>query len=240
MPMGRSPAVRKSTRTKGRGRKKRMSVLSSISNNMVRDAGGPFLKLQVFFILGLLLFSWSLIAARLPGRTDNEIKNYWNTHIKRKLLGRGIDPQTHRPVLSSSASTSSNPQKSVTVSPCPPNTQIFAMQTVRNEPVMTNNISFNSSVEENSNSSSVLSEELTPEINLELSIRPPQSHGQLKLEKQELKYQIFGQSVPPIATTSVCLCHSIRFEKGRSSCNCVSMTNVKADYMQRFYGSLTL
>ncbi|KAM0887582.1 hypothetical protein ACQ4PT_028916 [Festuca glaucescens] len=41
---------------------------------------------------------WSLIAARLPGRTDNEIKNYWNTHIRRKLLGKGIDPVTHRPV----------------------------------------------------------------------------------------------------------------------------------------------
>ncbi|KAF7824989.1 O-fucosyltransferase 9-like [Senna tora] len=41
---------------------------------------------------------WSLIAARLPGRTDNEIKNYWNTHIKRKLISRGINPQTHRPL----------------------------------------------------------------------------------------------------------------------------------------------
>ncbi|KAG6516736.1 hypothetical protein ZIOFF_027210 [Zingiber officinale] len=39
---------------------------------------------------------WSLIAAQLPGRTDNEIKNHWNTHIRRKLLGSGIDPQTHR------------------------------------------------------------------------------------------------------------------------------------------------
>ncbi|KAK3119447.1 hypothetical protein QOZ80_9AG0670700 [Eleusine coracana subsp. coracana] len=46
---------------------------------------------------------WSLIAGRLPGRTDNEIKNYWNTHIKRKLLARGIDPQTHRPINAAAA-----------------------------------------------------------------------------------------------------------------------------------------
>ncbi|XP_015581158.2 myb-related protein 308 [Ricinus communis] len=46
----------------------------------------------------LLGNKWSLIAGRLPGRTDNEIKNYWNTHIRRKLLSRGIDPSTHRPI----------------------------------------------------------------------------------------------------------------------------------------------
>ncbi|CAH9095305.1 unnamed protein product [Cuscuta epithymum] len=28
---------------------------------------------------------WSTIAARLPGRTDNEIKNVWHTHLKKKL-----------------------------------------------------------------------------------------------------------------------------------------------------------
>ncbi|XP_064940744.1 transcription factor MYB1-like isoform X1 [Musa acuminata AAA Group] len=27
---------------------------------------------------------WSLIAGRLPGRTDNEIKNYWNTYLGKK------------------------------------------------------------------------------------------------------------------------------------------------------------
>ncbi|KAL4325758.1 hypothetical protein GQ457_11G001710 [Hibiscus cannabinus] len=29
---------------------------------------------------------WSLIAGRLPGRTDNEIKNYWNTHLGKRLV----------------------------------------------------------------------------------------------------------------------------------------------------------
>ncbi|XP_074583694.1 MYB-like transcription factor ODO1 [Curcuma longa] len=41
---------------------------------------------------------WSKIAAMLPGRTDNEIKNLWNTHIKKKLVKMGIDPVTHRPL----------------------------------------------------------------------------------------------------------------------------------------------
>ncbi|KAK7826613.1 transcription repressor MYB5 [Quercus suber] len=42
---------------------------------------------------------WSLIAGRIPGRTDNEIKNYWNTHLSKKLISQGIDPRTHKPLV---------------------------------------------------------------------------------------------------------------------------------------------
>lgn len=41
---------------------------------------------------------WSLIAGRIPGRTDNEIKNYWNTCLSKKLISQGIDPRTHKPL----------------------------------------------------------------------------------------------------------------------------------------------
>ncbi|KAG0491951.1 hypothetical protein HPP92_005011 [Vanilla planifolia] len=50
---------------------------------------------------------WSKIASKLPGRTDNEIKNHWNTHIKKKLQKMGIDPVTHNPLPNQTAETPS-------------------------------------------------------------------------------------------------------------------------------------
>ncbi|MBA0601559.1 transcription factor MYB30 [Gossypium raimondii] len=31
---------------------------------------------------------WSAIAAQLPGRTDNEIKNHWHTHLKKRFMDK--------------------------------------------------------------------------------------------------------------------------------------------------------
>lgn len=58
------------------------------------------------------LYRWSLIAAQMPGRTDNDIKNHWNTRLKKKLCDMGIDPVTHKriaDVLKELAGTMAHP-----------------------------------------------------------------------------------------------------------------------------------
>ncbi|XWS47580.1 hypothetical protein CRYUN_Cryun14cG0164300 [Craigia yunnanensis] len=59
--------------------------------NFAQDEEDLIIKLHA-----LLGNRWSLIAGRLPGRTDNEVKNYWNSHINRKLIKMGIDPNNHK------------------------------------------------------------------------------------------------------------------------------------------------
>ncbi|XVE79642.1 hypothetical protein DITRI_Ditri14bG0074400 [Diplodiscus trichospermus] len=44
---------------------------------------------------------WSRIARKLPGRTDNEIKNYWRTHMRKKA-------QDKKRAMSSPSSSSSS------------------------------------------------------------------------------------------------------------------------------------
>ncbi|KAJ6430752.1 hypothetical protein OIU84_018295 [Salix udensis] len=69
---------------------------------------------------------WSLIAGRIPGRTDNEIKNYWNTHLSKKLISQGIDPRTHKPL---------NPQSSD--QPKPSSSKANHLQESLKEPIKT-------------------------------------------------------------------------------------------------------
>ncbi|KAM7260957.1 hypothetical protein ACFE04_026432 [Oxalis oulophora] len=103
----------------------------------------------------LLGNKWSLIAGNLPGRTDNEIKNYWNTHIRRKLISRGIEPSTHKPVNEATCTIKTN--SNVMLEDIPEEDQ-------------------KPSLNPNPNPNPIVKESYSDEINLELRISPPQGH----------------------------------------------------------------
>ncbi|XP_013610539.1 PREDICTED: myb-related protein 315-like [Brassica oleracea var. oleracea] len=62
---------------------------------------------------------WSKIASLFPGRTDNEIKNHWNTKIKKKMIHLGLNQAAHEPINSITSRTKpkqiTNPNMSSTI-----------------------------------------------------------------------------------------------------------------------------
>lgn len=82
------------------GKSCRLRWINYLRPDIKRGAFTPEDEKLVIQLHGILGNRWATIATQLPGRTDNEIKNLWNTHLRKRLISKGIDPQTHKPFSS--------------------------------------------------------------------------------------------------------------------------------------------
>ncbi|KAH0921851.1 hypothetical protein HID58_021869, partial [Brassica napus] len=54
---------------------------------------------------------WAAIAKKMENRTDNDIKNHWNSCLKKRLSKNGIDPMTHEPIINNLTVTTTNEEE---------------------------------------------------------------------------------------------------------------------------------
>ncbi|KAL3746979.1 hypothetical protein ACJRO7_015852 [Eucalyptus globulus] len=89
---GRWSKVCKATGLKRCGKSCRLRWLNYLRPDIKRGNISPEEEELISRLHRLLGNRWVLIAGRLPGRTDSEIKNYWNTTIKKKLVRENDNP----------------------------------------------------------------------------------------------------------------------------------------------------
>ncbi|XP_031106749.1 transcription factor MYB86-like [Ipomoea triloba] len=85
------------------GKSCRLRWINYLRPDLKRGLFSPEEEHIILVLHEVLGNKWAQIAAKLPGRTDNEIKNFWNSCLKKKLIKRGIDPNTHKPIMNTSS-----------------------------------------------------------------------------------------------------------------------------------------
>ncbi|KAI3796474.1 hypothetical protein L1987_39145 [Smallanthus sonchifolius] len=76
------------------GKSCRLRWINYLRPDLKRGAFSPQEQDLIIHLHSVLGNRWSQIAARLPGRTDNEIKNFWNSTIKKRLKTNKSDVST--------------------------------------------------------------------------------------------------------------------------------------------------
>ncbi|KAL1566257.1 transcription factor MYB35-like isoform X1 [Salvia divinorum] len=92
------------------------------------------LIIQLHSVLGS---RWSIIAQQLQEKTESDVKNLWNSKLKKKLSAMGIDPVTHKPfsqILADYGSVGAFPRGKATRHHPPPLEREFKGESVVTSP----------------------------------------------------------------------------------------------------------
>ncbi|KAK9067346.1 hypothetical protein SSX86_014672 [Deinandra increscens subsp. villosa] len=106
------------------GKSCRLRWINYLRPDLKRGALSEAEEKQIIELHARLGNRWSKIASHFPGRTDNEIKNHWNTGIKKKLKLLGVDSNADNRIMKDKKQHQASKNEQFNIASTNENTQV--------------------------------------------------------------------------------------------------------------------